>query len=814
MNYNTDYSSVEASGLVALTDDNTLVSFDSDNPGDTEFTEVTGVEGALLGIDTRPADGMVYSIDTLNNIYTIDPSSGEATYVSTLDTPFEGGTISGFDFNPAADRLRLVGDNDQNFRINVETGEVTLDGMLAFADGDVSDGVNPNVTAAAYTNSFDGTDSTELYNIDTLLNDLVLQNPPNDGTLVTIGDLGIDFDTLGGFDIVFSADNGNTAYAVSNTTLYGIDLGTGEASDLGMIGSDNPLNLQGLTAVSDREPTLEEILADSKFVALTDDNTLISFDPNNPSEAESNAVSTEVTGVEGVLLGIDTRPANGMVYSIDTLNNIYTIDTNSGEATYVSTLDTPFEGGTISGFDFNPAADRLRLVGDNDQDFRINVETGEVTVDGMLAFADGDVNDGVNPNVTAVAYENSFDGTDTTELYNIDTLLNDLLIQNPPNDGILVTVADLGIDFDTLGGFDIVSSTYGENAAFAISNSTLYSIDLDTGVASAIVSTEQDLNVQGFTAVFNDSDNSDVDDEFDLPLEEAQTQPMVPDTEAEGSFDAALEGNTLTVTGEYSDLTSPLFFVGGEDAAGNSESPIHIHVGEVGESGPILRNLSVTEESDNSGSFSGSFELSSEDAATVESEGVYINLHTEENNSGELRGQVIIEDESDSDSYSESEAFPGIDLTAMGNTDINFTVDRDAGYENTVGFYEVDVDGNITDSESGETIALGDENYIEAVIANRVDVSLNGVNGSSTEVMAMFEGGSSYAPFLVVDGAIEQLEDSDSSNDPMVYFPWSDANFGSSEQIQVLAENTFGFEDLGMGGDVDFNDVMVSYDFA
>ena len=803
MKYNTDYNSTNASKLAALTDNNTLVSFDSDRPGETQFTDVTGVEGVLLGIDTRPANGMVYSIDTQNNIYTIDTESGEATYVSTLDTPFEGGIISGFDFNPVADRLRLVGDNDQDFRINVETGEVTVDGMLAFADGDVNSGVNPNITAAAYINSFDGTDSTQLYDIDTLLNDLVLQNPPNDGTLMTIGDLGVDFDTLGGFDVVSSPDGGNTAYAVSNTTLYGIDLGTGEASDLGMIGSDNPINLQGLTAVSDREPILEEILADSTFVALTDDNTLISFDPNNPSEAESNAVSTEVTGVEGVLLGIDTRPANGMVYSIDTQNNIYTIDPSSGEATYVSTLNTPFEGGIISGFDFNPVADRLRLVGDNDQDFRINVDTGEVTVDGMLAFANGDVNDGVNPNVTAVAYENSFDGTDTTQLYDIDTLLNDLLIQNPPNDGTLVTVGDLDIDFDTLGGFDIVSSTYGENAGFAISNSTLYSIDLDTGVASAIVSTEQDFNVQGFTAVFNDSD---ADKEFDLPLEEAQTQPQVPDTEAEGSFDAVLEGNTLTVTGEYSDLTSPLFFVGGEDAAGNPESPIHIHVGEVGESGPILRNLSVTKRSDNSGSFSGSFELSSEDAATVESEGVYINLHTEENNSGELRGQVIVE--------SESEAFPGIDLSVMIDTTINFTVDRDAVYENTVGFYEVDVEGNIIDSESGETIALGDENYTEAAIANRVDASFNGVNGASTEFSAMFSGGSYYAPFLVVDGAIEQLEDGDSSNDPMVYFPWSDANPGSSEQIQVLAENIFGFEDLSFGGDSDFNDLVMEYDFA
>ena len=510
----TPQKSTTVSELVALTDDNTLVSFDSNNPGASQFTPITGVEGFLLGIDTRPANGSIYGIDTANNIYTIDPDSGEATYVSTLDTPFEGGTISGFDFNPVADRLRLVGDNDQDFRINVDTGEVTVDGMLAFADGDVNDGVNSNVTAAAYTNAFDGTVSTQLYDIDTLLNDLLLQNPPNDGTLVTVGDLGIDFDTLGGFDIVSAVEGDNTAYAVSNTTLYSIDLSTGEAFDLGAVGSLNLLNLQGLTAVADDVPTVEEILDNSKFVALTDDNTLISFDPSNPSEADS----TEVTGVEGFLLGIDTRPANGKIYGIDTQNNIYTIDAGSGEATYVSTLDTPFEGGTISGFDFNPAADRLRLVGDNDQDFRINVDTGEVTVDGTLSFAEGDFNEGVNPNVTAAAYTNSFDGTDSTQLYDIDTLLNDLVLQDPPNDGTLVTVGDLGIDFDTLGGFDIVSSTSGENAAFAVSNSTLYTIDLSSGVASSVgeIGMEDDLNLQGFTLAMNADESFMVEADSDM----------------------------------------------------------------------------------------------------------------------------------------------------------------------------------------------------------------------------------------------------------------------------------------------------------
>ena len=63
--------STDVSQLVALTDDNTLVSFDSNNPGASQFTSVTGVEGTLLGIDTRPADGSIYGISTTNNIWSM-----------------------------------------------------------------------------------------------------------------------------------------------------------------------------------------------------------------------------------------------------------------------------------------------------------------------------------------------------------------------------------------------------------------------------------------------------------------------------------------------------------------------------------------------------------------------------------------------------------------------------------------------------------------------------------------------------------------------------------------------------------------------
>ena len=141
-----------ASSFIALSDNNVLVSFNSSNLSRLSSLPVTGIDGSLLGIDTRPANGLIYGITTANKIYTVDPTTGIATQVSTLNTPFTATSVSGFDFNPVADRLRLVGDNDQNFRINVDTGAVTVDANLAFAAGDVNAGDDPIVTAAAYTN--------------------------------------------------------------------------------------------------------------------------------------------------------------------------------------------------------------------------------------------------------------------------------------------------------------------------------------------------------------------------------------------------------------------------------------------------------------------------------------------------------------------------------------------------------------------------------------------------------------------------------------------------------------------------------------
>lgn len=241
-----------AVSLVGLTEGNTLVNFDSSNPSSTSSVQVTGINGTLLGIDRRPANNLIYGLTDTNNLYTINPFTGAATFVSTLSAPFTGGTISGVDFNPVPDRLRVIGGNDQSFRINVDTGAVIVDGSLNPGD--------PNVTAVAYTNADNNpATGTTLYDIDYISDSLFIQNPPNNGTLVQVGSLGIDIDSTAGFDI-FTENGVNSAFAAltpastTGSNLYTINLTTGAATSLGTIGTGR--RLTGLTSVAVPEPTI------------------------------------------------------------------------------------------------------------------------------------------------------------------------------------------------------------------------------------------------------------------------------------------------------------------------------------------------------------------------------------------------------------------------------------------------------------------------------------------------------------------------------------------------------------------------------
>ena len=115
--------------VIGLTDDGRLVSFKARSPEKTRdigsVKGLTGTDTALIGIDFRVQDGKLYGVGNGGGVYTIDPETAQATtFVNALTVPLAG-TAFGVDFNPAADRLRIISDMGQNLAHNVNAGGVT-----------------------------------------------------------------------------------------------------------------------------------------------------------------------------------------------------------------------------------------------------------------------------------------------------------------------------------------------------------------------------------------------------------------------------------------------------------------------------------------------------------------------------------------------------------------------------------------------------------------------------------------------------------------------------------------------------------------
>jgi hypothetical protein len=224
----------EAQTLVGLTADNMLVRIDATTRRASAPMRVTGAEGRLLGIDVRPSNGMLYGLTDANQIVTIDPATGRATQVSRLSTPFTSGGRTVVDFNPVADRMRLMGTSGMNFRINVDTGAVVTDGTLKYADGAVQAGTTPRISAGAYTNSMAGATATSLYTFDTFLRTYNVQAPPNDGVQAPRGTLP-DLPAGVAFDILANGQGGNMGYLLAAGTLHSVALETGAPTALGAV---------------------------------------------------------------------------------------------------------------------------------------------------------------------------------------------------------------------------------------------------------------------------------------------------------------------------------------------------------------------------------------------------------------------------------------------------------------------------------------------------------------------------------------------------------------------------------------------------
>jgi hypothetical protein len=235
---------------VGLTAGGQLLCFRVSDPDKAEVVgPVVGLgsaDSALIGIDFRAKDQQLYGVGNGGGVYTIDPTSGQATLVSQLTVALDPmATSFGVDFNPAADRLRIISNTGQNLRHNVDLGGTTAtDNPLTIMAG-TAVVIAQGVDGAAYTNNdLAASTGTTLYDIATMQNQVVVQSPPNGipmavaANLVPTGSLGVDPDQPSGFDIYSVVVNGvtvdNVGYAALNVAgasgFYGVNLLTGQAT--------------------------------------------------------------------------------------------------------------------------------------------------------------------------------------------------------------------------------------------------------------------------------------------------------------------------------------------------------------------------------------------------------------------------------------------------------------------------------------------------------------------------------------------------------------------------------------------------------
>ncbi|OCA75416.1 DUF4394 domain-containing protein [Chryseobacterium arthrosphaerae] len=223
----------------AIDNSNNLQIFNPNNPMPVSKT-VAGLQSGenILGIDFRPVNGQLYALGSSSRIYTINLGTGTATAVGSA--PFStllSGTDFGFDFNPTVDRIRVVSNTGQNLRLNPN------DGTIAATDIILNPG-SPIISAAAYTNNFAGAASTTLFVIDHNTDKLYQQNPPNNGTLVETGPLGINITGANGFDIGSMSQKAYLMASIgSSTKIYSINTTTGAATSV----SDYPNTVKAFT---------------------------------------------------------------------------------------------------------------------------------------------------------------------------------------------------------------------------------------------------------------------------------------------------------------------------------------------------------------------------------------------------------------------------------------------------------------------------------------------------------------------------------------------------------------------------------------
>lgn len=251
--------------VFGATTDARLVTFNPATPGTLNSNmPITGLQGGenIIGFDLRPADQMIYVLTDGMRVYTLNTTTGMAmlngTLMPTMNDPFTGlnANAYGIDFSPAADAIRVVTNAEHNLAVLVNGGVITQTPITRVNTENNSP--SPDIVANAYNQNYTTQMATRLYNIDMATNALLLQFPAAGGQNATIGTLLTDATTTPAFasNATFDIAGGEDGLSIAalqpsgatQSTLYRVNLLTGAATSVGLIGAANSIQpLVGLT---------------------------------------------------------------------------------------------------------------------------------------------------------------------------------------------------------------------------------------------------------------------------------------------------------------------------------------------------------------------------------------------------------------------------------------------------------------------------------------------------------------------------------------------------------------------------------------
>ncbi|MBC6995409.1 CHRD domain-containing protein [Neolewinella lacunae] len=413
----------------------------------------------------------------------------------------------------------------------------------------------------------------------------------------------------------FDAGDGGTylIYAVSHdSTFTGATVGENLDDLDGCFDLSNAIVVTRLTGTD-----CPGCNVDGGNLALEDGTTAFTICAGDGIADSFNVVLTDTVGANFTYLVTDSE---GVILSVPA-NQPFDFEGAGGGACnlYAVSHDSTFIGATVGAnledlagcFDLSNAIVVTRLTG-TDCD-GCNVDGGTLTL------ADS------TTSVTICAGDSI---ADSLSVVLTDTVGSNFTYIITDSEGMILSVpADQPFDFEGAGG--------GTCSIYAVSHDSTFTgatvganladlggcFDLSNAIVVTRLTGDACDNIGGFTA----------------QLSGLNELPTPVTTTARGTVSATLEGNTLTVSGSFSDLSS--------DFDVNVAGGAHIHSGLAGQAGGIVFRLNSELDSTlRSGTFvadSNVFELTPEQVTLLQDRGMYVNIHTLDYAAGELRGQLL-----------------------------------------------------------------------------------------------------------------------------------------------------------------------------